>query len=1782
MASLCGCLPSTIIDSTNPAMREENRDETKGSVGDARRQTNTDSLATIRGGERHDDLNERAQGRGSVLHPSARPVNAARPVKRAVLLQLVNVGCHPTDPIPLDTSVALVEAGFMRACVSQVAGDSSTTTGDRVFESSDSAADMCLRVLSSLSLTRAVSTAEAGAKDSLDASRVAQLRMTAASDFAASAIHALRRTGVERNQLIGLCDQSADQLIGLCDLISEAAQLPCPEVRDELLAVGVLDALTESLVVLAARPGPGDGFLRVKVPAASRAVAETKTPGDAVPTSGCLATELYREGAESTAVADAAAAVERVPPDQSSPTPSAPIAVPDMHKMSGDAQEPRVDHAVTVPKLGFRNMRSVAGCDEAPRLGFTRSARRALARSNRAEPCFGSSAPTSTSGATADARAPERRHVNQSSINTGGSGGACPASRSLWAEARKVGETLLMADFSAVLAHNRRCRRNGGVPIGGGNAESVDGTRGADVSTSSRMKMEETAEQNAAVATSAGNVAHGVLDAVKALAATGCCASGLETVNDRSESTSTNSTLSIGRCPMRLMSALSAVLCASLLEKPPSQSDTSMREGCISALVAYRHPLKQSFPDAVDPLLLRLRGHVLLIHESGTSSKGGVTAEDEVRTERLLRLTGDYVGAAAKLGHGELAVVSETLAYARSVCVVGAAGDMRPAAWRPQRLRAADAWVGAASAVASKVTGGGGDALSAELLVSLFLGRRSTLAWVRGYADHVLFSERAFTDVGGRRASAGSGAGVLSDARETVAVRRRVLSYFTSLMKLVAAACPPALEARDRARRDRGAARDGDRRSGGRAVGPVGGNVRASALLSRLDFVVTPETGFVSRILAGGERREASAGDDRVSTSSSRSSPTENVGVPYQPSEVCVAALLLAETAFSVPATPFLSSRALIDAHAHNHFLSALRRYNSPSIDGVHVSEAWTAVVTGHLRVLLAMSRAQDVGSSRCGSASCVFYRRVRDDARQRWQTNVNGLGTAGFSDGVVGECGDAGRDAVARIFHRLRVLDFMSREINLEYEISQRISRVQGRTDATPDETRSTQSAQTRAEVENVDAQTRPTHGDVTSTTRPEIPQTSSLAGGKPSIPALKLAPNPSRTDAAVHDGHNASVSEHGVVGKYRGPTIPKLGLNLSKRTDGVAQNMFANLSRDDSSDDDGRPADGFVGDLMEDVERAEALEEIEMMSGSKHVSDGNPTSAVSGEKLTDGAVSSNDARATSRDVLEHFDGEHADTSYATTGDGDGREPFASDPADEFAGASVSERDGTPVAHAGGQVVCEAYEGQSDGRGVESTARGGQRDDQGDVTSTGKHRSSSVDASSRVVATWRPPSLLAVSAAPPSQAAKKNNNMQNVGDGAPSAPSLKPLSRQTWEDGGADDKENARGTDESQTMDSIDSTREDVYASERANRRLYNDDHVHVTVLELLLALLVGADGDTRKGGVESVSGASGDVDNAQSSPAYAAQHASQLQLHDLKQNVTFYLRAHLNHAGNASIVPAIASAAAALGKGAERLLRLSCDALFRPGRYAARALVARGAYAQVHRCSLPSELGTLHSTEVALKIIDTPQSAHDPASAVDVYAEIAVFEAMARDPRVATLLDYGVSGESFFVVMKHYPASLKQWRSAHGHDGAADEIHRRMPLYLGVYAQCVEAVGALEKHGVVHYDVKADNFLLEPSPGCSAEDFWNPREDAHDAPFRVVVTDFGESRLFQAGDTAGTARNRGTEYVKSPEMLTVSNAAKKDGKSYDRRRRHTCGRASDVWALGCLLYEILTDTYM
>lgn len=377
-------------------------------------------------------------------------------------------------------------------------------------------------------------------------------------------------------------------------------------------------------------------------------------------------------------------------------------------------------------------------------------------------------------------------------------------------------------------------------------------------------------------------------------------------------------------------------------------------------------------------------------------------------------------------------------------------------------------------------------------------------------------------------------------------------------------------------------------------------------------------------------------------------------------------------------------------------------------------------------------------------------------------------------------------------------------------------------------------------------------------------------------------------------------------------------------------------------------------------------------------------------------------------------------------------------------------------------------------------------------------------------------------------------------------------------------------------------------YEEERDKRPIYRDRELHLALVRLLLLLLL-----TTSGALD---------------PLTTGQLPSERHI----PNVLFLLHHHLNHPENAFLLPGLLQWAQSeegpRGMAVLRLLRLLSRSFFRPSTYGDHVRIGRGAYAQVFRCGLPP-MGHAPATTAVLKVMDLPSAPSDHCTQHDAFNEARILEELrsavvpgARGPTqvpVTHLIDYGVAGEGIYVVLKDYKCSLRHWRRRHalGFEGASKGPLR---LYLRVFLQCAEAVAALHAASCIHFDLKADNILLEPLPGVSEDEFWRPSTE--ELPFRVVLADFGESKLVRGEVTPSTMRNRGTECIKSPEMLLIAHAAqggggigagkapaslggssmKRSSLSQSLPASLGASSSSDIWSLGCLLWEILTGDYL
>ncbi|MDP2311529.1 MAG: bifunctional serine/threonine-protein kinase/formylglycine-generating enzyme family protein [Pseudomonadota bacterium] len=207
---------------------------------------------------------------------------------------------------------------------------------------------------------------------------------------------------------------------------------------------------------------------------------------------------------------------------------------------------------------------------------------------------------------------------------------------------------------------------------------------------------------------------------------------------------------------------------------------------------------------------------------------------------------------------------------------------------------------------------------------------------------------------------------------------------------------------------------------------------------------------------------------------------------------------------------------------------------------------------------------------------------------------------------------------------------------------------------------------------------------------------------------------------------------------------------------------------------------------------------------------------------------------------------------------------------------------------------------------------------------------------------------------------------------------------------------------------------------------------------------------------------------------------------------------------------------------------------------RYEVLDLVGSGTFARVYRVR-HTGLRSLH----ALKVLD-----EHFAQLADVRARFLAegrIQAQLRHPNLVAATDVLTTPVSGLVMDLVEGPSLRAHLAALG---------RRMTLAeaLDVLLPVLEAVGVAHRAGIVHRDLKPENVLL-------ARD---ARGDLH-----PMVTDFGIAKVI-AGSTLAMGRQRtdaglrvGTLHYMSPEQVRGSDDV---------------GPETDIWAIGVLLYELLT----
>ena len=185
-----------------------------------------------------------------------------------------------------------------------------------------------------------------------------------------------------------------------------------------------------------------------------------------------------------------------------------------------------------------------------------------------------------------------------------------------------------------------------------------------------------------------------------------------------------------------------------------------------------------------------------------------------------------------------------------------------------------------------------------------------------------------------------------------------------------------------------------------------------------------------------------------------------------------------------------------------------------------------------------------------------------------------------------------------------------------------------------------------------------------------------------------------------------------------------------------------------------------------------------------------------------------------------------------------------------------------------------------------------------------------------------------------------------------------------------------------------------------------------------------------------------------------------------------------------------------------------------------------------------------------VAIKLMH-PHYARQPEFRARLRQEAKAAAALDH-PSIVRILDYGDNGDMAYIVMEYVGGG-----NLRAHLQRLQSRQRYLPLQqtLQIGYQLADALGYAHANGVIHRDVKPSNIILKQL---------NRPEEAGEAPFRAVLTDFGlvkllldDFHLTQSGTTLGTPAYMSPEQCQGLEL---------DGRS-------------DLYALGVLLYELLTN---
>ncbi|MBM4395084.1 MAG: serine/threonine protein kinase [Deltaproteobacteria bacterium] len=178
----------------------------------------------------------------------------------------------------------------------------------------------------------------------------------------------------------------------------------------------------------------------------------------------------------------------------------------------------------------------------------------------------------------------------------------------------------------------------------------------------------------------------------------------------------------------------------------------------------------------------------------------------------------------------------------------------------------------------------------------------------------------------------------------------------------------------------------------------------------------------------------------------------------------------------------------------------------------------------------------------------------------------------------------------------------------------------------------------------------------------------------------------------------------------------------------------------------------------------------------------------------------------------------------------------------------------------------------------------------------------------------------------------------------------------------------------------------------------------------------------------------------------------------------------------------------------------------------------------------------------DVAIKVL-RPELVSIPAQRRRFLLEAKAASEM-RHPNVVDVLDFGVTDDGVFYLVMEMLAGRS----------LAERLGTPPPLdpceAARIAAGVLAGVDAVHRRGVIHRDLKAENFIIEDGPDQ-----------------RVKLLDFGLAQVFAPGRGPGRERLTGAGLVMGSPFTMAPEQAR--GLPLDAR--------ADIYAVGCILFEML-----